>query len=126
MFIRSALLAAAASLIAAAAVADPVPAPVTSIPQTPPEMNQAGPPDTSTNGSATMGSDATTNGSASMGVTTPDASADTGAAADTSATVDANGVLMHSAAPIPDTPANRAAYGQPLSRTGKLTPPIGN
>src|ERR1700761_8672729 len=29
-------------------------------------------------------------------------------------------------APVPDTPQNRAAYGQPMSRTGKHTKPAGN
>lgn len=29
-------------------------------------------------------------------------------------------------APVADTPENRAAYGQPMSRTGKSTKPIGN
>jgi hypothetical protein len=91
-------------MLAAAAFADPVPAPMSPVPDAsaPPMTDMSAPP------------------------ATPDASAPTGAATDTSATVDANGVLMHSSAPIPDTPANRAAYGQPLSRTGKLTAPIGN
>ena len=29
-------------------------------------------------------------------------------------------------APIPDTPENRAKYGQPLSHAGKRTAPVGN
>jgi hypothetical protein len=28
--------------------------------------------------------------------------------------------------PVPDTPQNRAAYGQPMSHTGKHTKPAGN
>lgn len=28
--------------------------------------------------------------------------------------------------PVPDTPANRAKYGQPMSRAGKQTTPVGN
>jgi len=28
--------------------------------------------------------------------------------------------------PVPDTPANRARYGSPLSRAGKMTPPVGD
>jgi hypothetical protein len=28
--------------------------------------------------------------------------------------------------PVPDTPANRARYGKPLSHAGKKTPPSGN
>lgn len=29
-------------------------------------------------------------------------------------------------APVPDTPANRAKYGRPLSNGGTRTPPVGN
>jgi hypothetical protein len=112
MFIRSALVAAAASMFAVAAFADPVSAPVTPMPQ--PDASQSapdssGPPMTDMSAPARQ-----------------DAMAPVGSSTDASATVDANGVIMHSAAPIPDTPANRAAFGQPLSRTGKRTPPIGN
>jgi hypothetical protein len=28
--------------------------------------------------------------------------------------------------PVPDTPTNRAAYGQPLSRAGQASPPLGD
>jgi len=28
--------------------------------------------------------------------------------------------------PVPDTPANRAKYGRPMSNAGKKTPPAGN
>jgi len=35
-------------------------------------------------------------------------------------------VTVVSNAPIPDTPENRAKYGQPMSRAGKRTKPIGN
>ncbi len=28
--------------------------------------------------------------------------------------------------PVPDTPQNRAKYGQPMSRSGRLTKPIGD
>ncbi len=56
-----------------------------------------------------------------------DMNAPTGAAANTSATVDATtGVQVIASQPVPDTPANRAAYGQPLSRAGKRTAPAGN
>lgn len=45
-----------------------------------------------------------------------------------SATVDANGVqhLLVASPPVPDTPANRAKYGQPLSNAGRHTQPSGN
>ena len=55
-----------------------------------------------------------------------DATASTGGAANASATVDANGVQVIASQPVPDTRANRAAYGQPLSRAGKRTAPRGN
>jgi hypothetical protein len=83
------------------------------VPQTPPDNTQmGGPPPATDNGP----------GMAPGGMS----AAATGMAADTSATVDANGVVWHASQPIPDTPADRAAYGQPLSRTGKMTAPIGN
>jgi len=28
--------------------------------------------------------------------------------------------------PVPDTPANRSRYGAPMSRAGKMTPPVGD
>jgi hypothetical protein len=43
-------------------------------------------------------------------------------------TVDANGDrhLLVTSPPVPDTPENRAKYGQPLSRAGRRTAPMGN
>jgi hypothetical protein len=55
-----------------------------------------------------------------------DANAPTGGAANASATVDASGTQVIASQPVPDTRANRAAYGQPLSRAGKRTAPKGN
>jgi hypothetical protein len=52
--------------------------------------------------------------------------APTGAAANTSATMNASGVQVIASQPVPDTPANRAAFGQPLSHAGKRTKPAGN
>ena len=63
---------------------------------------------------------------ADQGSMPADASASTGGAANTSATVDANGTQVIASQPVPDTRANRAAYGQPLSRAGKRTAPKGN
>jgi hypothetical protein len=57
------------------------------------------------------------------GPAAPYGSAPVGAAANTSATV-AGDVIA--SAPVPDTPANRKLYGQPLSRAGKMTRPRGN
>jgi hypothetical protein len=63
---------------------------------------------------------------ADQGSMPADASASTGGAANASATVDANGTQVIASQPVPDTRANRAAYGQPLSRAGKRTAPKGN
>jgi hypothetical protein len=45
-----------------------------------------------------------------------------------SVTTDANGDqhMVVSSPPVPDTLANRAKYGQPLSRAGRRTAPAGN
>jgi hypothetical protein len=55
-----------------------------------------------------------------------DATAPTGVAGNASATVGANGDVTVASQPVPDTPANRKAFGQPLSRAGKRTAPKGN
>ena len=52
--------------------------------------------------------------------------AQTGVRRETSATVDGRTVTVVSNAPIPDTPENRAKFGQPMSRAGKRTKPAGN
>jgi hypothetical protein len=52
--------------------------------------------------------------------------APTGATANTSATVPASGDQVIASQPVPDTRANRAKYGQPLSRAGKHSAPAGN
>lgn len=50
--------------------------------------------------------------------------------ASSTTTVDANGATVTTElvtnGPVPDTPQNRARYGQPLSHAGKLTAPKGN
>ncbi len=48
------------------------------------------------------------------------------AGANASATVDSSGNQVIASQPVPDTKANRATYGQPLSRAGKRTAPAGN
>jgi hypothetical protein len=110
-FVRTALLAAAASLLAATAFAQ------TDAGAMPPSDQSATLPPASDPAPAVTDSSA---------MPPPADAAPIGAAADTSATVDANGVVWHSAQPIPDTRANRAADGQPLSHAGKVSPPIGN
>ena len=49
-----------------------------------------------------------------------------GAAANASVTVNAQGQQVVASQPVPDTPQNRAQYGQPMSRAGKLTKPTGD
>lgn len=56
----------------------------------------------------------------------PNANAATAAAANTSANVDSGAVRVIASQPVPDTPANRAKYGQPMSRAGQHTPAVGN
>jgi hypothetical protein len=114
--VRTALIATAACLIGAAAYAQPSasdgsmpPADQSTAPTAEqaamPPADQAAPP-------------------ASTGMSAQPAP--TGTAANTSSTVDANGNQVIASAPVPDTKANRAAYGQPLSRAGKRTAPAGN
>jgi hypothetical protein len=108
--VRTALIATAACLIGAAAYAQPTagdntpPAGDTtqSMPQTPPDNTTAAPPPASQDMSG----------------------AQTGAAVNTSATATSDQVIASQ--PVPDTPANRAKYGKPLSRAGKRTAPAGN
>ena len=59
----------------------------------------------------------------------PVQTAETATAADVAATVDETASVtteVIASAPVPDTPANRARFGQPLSRAGKMTAPRGN
>jgi hypothetical protein len=56
----------------------------------------------------------------------PDTTARVGTAANTSTTIDASGNQVIASQPVPDTPANRRAYGAPLSHAGKHTAPRGN
>ena len=67
-----------------------------------------------------------TDNSAPQGDQTPPPAATTGGEANASATVNSNGVVTVASQPVPDTPANRKAYGAPLSRAGKRTAPKGN
>jgi hypothetical protein len=119
--VRSALIATAACLIGAAAYAQPTTADQTpppagdqSMPQAPPENSAPTPPPTDQSAPPAPSSD----------MSAPPAQ--TGAAANTSATVNASGTEVIASQPVPDTPANRAAYGAPLSHAGKHTAPKGN
>jgi len=114
--VRSALIATAACLIGAAAYAQP-----SSTDQS------AAPPAASSdmNAPAATPPSSDMNGQTGASAQAP-AGASVGSATNTSATVDANGNQVIASAPVPDTPANRAAYGQPLSRAGRRTKPAGN
>jgi len=132
--VRSALIATAACLIGAAAYAQPAtgdtsaPAGDPSTQQAPQSSPTGDPPGPT--GSSDMNAGAAAAPAAGTDMSQPPSTgaAPTGAAANTSAnvTTDANGVQVIASQPVPDTPANRKAYGKPLSMTGKRTPPIGN
>ena len=98
---RYALAAAVACLIGGVAAAQPAPSDNTAPPAT---SEQAAPP----------------------AAQPEESQAPTGAATNTTASVNAQGVRVIASAPVPDTPENRARYGQPLSRAGRRTKPAGN
>jgi hypothetical protein len=105
--VRTALMATAACLIGATAYAqtDNTQAPQQPPPQSSMPANQGAAP-------------------ADQGAAAP-ADAPT-AGANASATVDSGGNQVIASQPVPDTKANRTAYGAPLSRAGKRTAPAGN
>jgi hypothetical protein len=110
--------AAAACLIGGVAVAQPAP----QTGGTP--DNNANPP--ASDQSATPAPATTPDQSAPADQTAP-AAAPTATGTNTSASVDAaTGAQVIASAPVPDTPTNRAKYGKPMSRAGKLTQPAGN
>ena len=127
--VRSALIATAACLIGAAAYAQPAstdtapPAGDQSMPQSPPP---AASPDMNAGQPGQAGPDM--NAPPANAGAPPSGPADTGSAANTSAnvTTDANGTQVIASQPVPDTPANRAQSGKPMSRAGKRTAPAGN
>jgi hypothetical protein len=91
----------------------------TSAPSTPPAPAPAAAPPAPQDQSAPAAADRATQASANT--TKP-------ANATVAVTVDANGLrhLVISSPPVPDTPENRAKYGQPLSNAGRQTKPAGN
>jgi hypothetical protein len=124
--VRSALIATAACLIGAAAYAQP-----STTDQAPPADQSAAPPAASPDMNAAPATSAPATSSQDTSAPPAGAPADTatapvGAAANTSTTVDASGNQVIASQPVPDTPANRAAYGAPLSHAGKHTAPKGN
>jgi hypothetical protein len=56
----------------------------------------------------------------------PPPAASTASGTETSAVVNGQTVQVITSQPVPDTRANRAQYGQPLSRAGRRTAPAGN
>jgi len=121
--VRSALIATAACLFGAAAYAQPA---TTDQPAAPPaaassDMNQA-PSTAAPPADAAPAPDTAPSTSAGPAPAT----APVGSAANTSTTVGANGTEVIASQPVPDTPANRAAFGAPLSHAGKHTAPKGN
>jgi hypothetical protein len=48
------------------------------------------------------------------------------AGSNASVTTGPNGVETIASPPVPDTPANRARFGRPLSRAGQRTPATGD
>ena len=114
--VRSALIATAACLIGAAAYAQP-----STTDQAPPADQSAAPPAASSDMNAAPATSTDASAPPTSGATAP-----VGAAANTSTTVDASGNQVIASQPVPDTPANRAAFGAPLSHAGKHTAPKGN
>ena len=121
--VRSALLATAACLIGAAAYAQP-----STTDQAPPaassDMNAA--PPASARDTAAPATTTQDTAAPPAGATADTGTAPVGAAANTSTTVDASGNQVIASQPVPDTPANRHAFGAPLSHAGKHTAPKGN
>ncbi|HZZ90585.1 MAG TPA: hypothetical protein VFE13_19835, partial [Caulobacteraceae bacterium] len=109
--VRTALIATAACLIGAAAYAQPTAGDTSSTSpaqQAPADQSATPPADQSAMPPA---ADQSAMPPASSGM---NQAAPTGAAANTSTTVGANGNQVIASQPVPDTPANRAAYGKPL------------
>jgi len=112
--------AAAACLLGGLAVANAdAPAPMAG--STPPADQSASPPDQANPPPEQQGASAADQGAAAQS-----APAAATSSADTSANVTASGTQVIASQPVPDTPANRAAYGQPMSRAGKHTAPTGD
>ena len=104
---RYALALAASALMAGAAAAQPLPPADPAAPDTSAQM----PADTTTADHMQMSTPAATTTAADVAATTGQP------------VVHTQLVTMQ---PIPDTPENRAKFGQPLSRAGKRTAPAGN
>jgi hypothetical protein len=88
--------------------------------------NAAPPANSSTDTSTAVNPPASVDTSASASTS----AAPTGAAVSTSTTTNVGGAtftnITTTNGPVPDTPENRAKYGQPLSHAGKMTAAKGN
>jgi hypothetical protein len=85
--------------------------------------NNANPPASAQPASAPAASD---QGSATANTTAETAMPANSSAANISASVAADGTQVIASQPVPDTPANRAKYGKPMSNAGKRTPATGD
>jgi len=117
--------AATAALLAGAALAQNAPARDTAV--NPPS---ASPPSSQSGASDSTAPARGASGASAPGVTSPSSDAATvapaaGAQAERAPSASA-GTDVISNGPVPDTPQNRAKYGQPLSNAGRLTKPAGN
>jgi hypothetical protein len=89
-------------------------------------------PDTAVNPpAATMPDNAATGNAMPAGpMATPDATVAPAAGAPAerapSASLDSSNTEVVSSGPVPDTSANRAKYGKPMSNAGRMTKPAGN
>jgi hypothetical protein len=113
--VRYAFGALAASLIASAAIAQDTSTPAKSTDNNPPPADSAA-------SAATGAADTATAAATSA----PAAAAAASAATPTSAVVNGQTVEVVASQTVPDTKANRAKFGQPLSREGRATAAKGN
>jgi hypothetical protein len=123
--------AATAALLAGAAYAQNAPAGDTAV--NPPSANQLPPGVATGNATTTQGKpsgqagsgDSTAPSAASPSSDAASVAPAAGAPAERAPAASA-GTDLISNGPVPDTPANRAKYGQPLSHAGRATKPAGN
>jgi hypothetical protein len=121
--VRYALAAAAACLIGGGVAVAQTDATQPSA-QPPAVSDQSAPP---MSNMSTMPSSQSTTPSDQSAMPMPSDQAQTGQPANTSATVTDDGnTQVIASQPVPDTPANRAKYGQPMSHAGKDTTPTGD
>jgi hypothetical protein len=122
--------AATATLLAGAALAQNAPAGDTAV--NPPSANQL-PPGAASDNSTAPAAIAPTQGPSSASAPSVNAPSSDAASVAPAAGAPAErapaasaGTDLISNGPVPDTPANRAKYGQPLSHAGRATKPAGN